>query len=78
MPLVPKKYIISGKNIAYQVWEIFILILAIYIAIESPIKISLKPAIFHESYAIIGFGMFVDIVFVFDVILSFFVSYTDK
>ena len=74
---IPKKYIISHKNETKEVWDFFILVLAVYNSFLVPYQFSFKPY-FLQSSADRLFTLAVDLIFLSDLILGFFTTFQNN
>lgn len=74
---IPEKYIISVKNKCKDVWDIFILLLALQNSILIPLDFSFKPAFVEFSFYKV-FDLMVDLCFLIDMILMCLTSYRDR
>lgn len=71
------KRIISHKNVFKEVWDVFIIVLAIYNSMVIPLEMSFDLPIFQSlSYQIVD--NLLDLIFLADIILTFFTSYISK
>ena len=71
---VPEKYIISYKNNYKERWDIFVLLLALQNSFIIPLDLAFEPK-FTSYKGFANFDLFVDIIFVIDMIIMFFTSY---
>jgi hypothetical protein len=70
---IPERFIISHKKEGKNRWDIMVLILAIYNSLQIPFYQAFNPKFFSRTPFIV-LDSFVDFVFIFDIILSFFTS----
>jgi hypothetical protein len=73
---VPEKYIISYKNKNKKIWDMFVLMLAMYNSMMIPMDQAFSPEFKFYQTSIIMDGM-IDFVFLIDIILMFSTSYLD-
>ena len=74
-----RSYIIAHDNVYKFYWDVLIIILACYNAIALPLQIAFNEIqeYYDQSRALEGLEISVDIIFLVDIILSFFQSYID-
>ena len=74
---IPKEYIISFKTKMKKRWDVMIMVLAIYNSFIIPYDIVFKPY-FRDYWSFIGINYFIDIIFIFDLIVGFFTSFINN
>ena len=69
-----EKRIISYKNVFKEAWDVFIIILAIYNSLVIPLEMAFEIAIF-ETLAYRILDNLLDLIFLIDIVLTFFTSF---
>nr|XP_043606616.1 potassium channel KAT3-like [Erigeron canadensis] len=72
---VLKKYVIAPYDRRYRWWQAFLVVLVIYSAWSSPFELAFKEV---ATGSLMFVDLVVDLFFVIDIILTFFVAYLDK